>query len=99
MEQFIFSLGIVLFIFYIDTTLKKARGCDDLETLYNDYIHRNSDLYYCEELGRTGDITAWKSYAKSLTTSQPMKHELDIMSKPQFIYEMYIIYNLTLKEI
>ena len=99
MEQFIFSLGIVLFIFYIYAILKKARGCDDLETLYNDYIGRDSDLYYCEELGRTGDITAWKSYAKSLTSSKPMHYDIDLMSKPQFIYEMYIIYNLTLKEI
>lgn len=100
MEQFLFSLGAACFIFYLYALFKQTHTDDKLIKLYEDYKNAtDKSLLYCEELNRTADIKAWKSYAKSLTTSKPMQKDLDMLSKPQFILEMYAIYNLTLKEI
>ena len=58
-----------------------------------------TDELYCEELGYKADLKTWKGYAKTLTDSRPMRKELDLMSKERFKTEMYLLYNLTLKDI
>ena len=57
------------------------------------------NILYCEELGYKGDLKHWKNYAKSLTDSQPMRKELELMDKQQFMTEMYLLYKLTLTEV
>lgn len=58
-----------------------------------------TDELYCEELGYKGDLKQWKKYAQSLTDSKPMQKELELMNKERFKTEMYLLYNLTLKDI
>lgn len=58
-----------------------------------------TDDLYCEELGYKADLKQWKNYAKTLTDSKPMRKELDLMNKERFMTEMYLVYNLTIKEI
>ena len=59
---------------------------------------KDNDLY-CEELGYIGDLKTWKNYAKTLTDSKPMQKELMLMDRERFKTEMYLLYNLTLKEV
>lgn len=59
----------------------------------------DDNVLYCEELGYKADLKTWKKYAQSLTDSKPMRKELELMNKERFKTEMYLIYNLTLKDI
>ena len=70
-------------------------ACMLITGLYNLYKPRE---LYSDDNGRTGDLKAWKSYAKSLGT-RPMARELDLMSRDEFIKELAICYNIFIKEV
>ena len=89
MEQFIFALGIVLFMFYAWGLLKRAESEQRMDEAYQEYQkHKGAGLLYCEELNRTGDEQGWRMYAKSLTKSAPMRRDLDLMTRQQFLWEI-----------